>query len=967
MRLSNRLLKWCLLLAFVVAFGLIIAQKEAASKQNVVEDLKVEDLPADDGSGLIVSWKPLHRSKRIIEYRVYRGVNPDTLFFLQAVQVNVKTGVAADRMFFYDSGGGDFIDISSPGKLKKEKQQDAKSPLYRKIPRDMELAARLSEKFDIYSLVERSAIYKKGRKAWSADAADSTVYAGFQFKDQNLQASLRSGETYYYTVVAINERNQYQDYAAPVAGTPVGNPPDAAAALYGNWLEDTRELRFEWEYPLVKEDIAQYQIYLVKDMSDSLWARVKNIPDPTGSTRQVIAAGPVGGGQLPNYTKVPMPQLSSEIVAGSRFAIELIDREGSSLSHLVKAQITTSKALPAKPTFYTEDKPDDKGDRLTVIWDKPIVFVTKTTSIDAENTRLKINYQLNKADTQKVNNIYFSFFIPGQDKPFVTVNEFYQDLSIKIKVPKGYDYRKGFRVKMTMKGKNISPKDYILEQDLEWDKGMMALMPGKKLWRNGEEVSRIQNVVYRRGIRSGNYSLVKRNTSFDSNLDVTISYPTFVYRPVYGFNFVKGNTLNTYINGKRYSRPLKAGESKSGLALVPAEIDFTFDKDKEASISVSLFRDEAIKAMDLMKKDVADTKAKIAALTAKGDTLQTAEELAGLKAKLESQEKKLALYTENQHVQAALKRMGNRGWTRYIAGVREPESRHQSYQLVKTNGRGLFTVSDPDTSATGETNFYIPISNWFAKEKLVTLFAVLIYGALVVTFVTMAKRGKDLYIRPIAGLDEIDNAVGRATEMGRPMLYCMGNGSLSDVATLASMGILSQVAKRAAEYDTKLIVPCYDYIVMPVVQEIVREAHYSVGRPDTYDKNNIFYLTNSQFAYVAGVNGIMIRERMATNFFLGFFAAEALLMTETGNTVGSVQIAGSDAITQIPFFITTCDYTLIGEELYAASAYLNREPMLLGTLKAQDYLKIIIVFLVLVGTALSSFQVMNLLNILPTK
>jgi hypothetical protein len=90
-------------------------------------------------------------------------------------------------------------------------------------------------------------------------------------------------------------------------------------------------------------------------------------------------------------------------------------------------------------------------------------------------------------------------------------------------------------------------------------------------------------------------------------------------------------------------------------------------------------------------------------------------------------------------------------------------------------------------------------------------------------------------------------------------------------------------------------------------------------------------------------------------------------MTETGNTVGAVQIAGTDSVTQIPFFITTCDYTLIGEELYAAGAYLNREPMLLGTLKAQDYFKIIIVFLVVVGSLLSSLQVMTLLNILPTK
>ncbi|NLK49407.1 MAG: hypothetical protein GX294_02030, partial [Candidatus Cloacimonetes bacterium] len=175
------------------------------------------------------------------------------------------------------------------------------------------------------------------------------------------------------------------------------------------------------------------------------------------------------------------------------------------------------------------------------------------------------------------------------------------------------------------------------------------------------------------------------------------------------------------------------------------------------------------------------------------------------------------------------------------------------------------------------------------------------------------------------------------------------------------------VAKRAAEYDTRMIVPAYDYIVLPVVQEIVRDAHYAVGRPDSYDKNNIFFLTNSQFAYVAGVNGIMVREKMATNFFLGYFSAEALLMTETGNTVGAVQIAGSDATTQIPFFITTCDYTLIGEELYAAGAYLNREPMLLGTLKSQDYLKIIIVFMILVGSVLSTLQIMTLLNILPTK
>jgi len=111
----------------------------------------------------------------------------------------------------------------------------------------------------------------------------------------------------------------------------------------------------------------------------------------------------------------------------------------------------------------------------------------------------------------------------------------------------------------------------------------------------------------------------------------------------------------------------------------------------------------------------------------------------------------------------------------------------------------------------------------------------------------------------------------------------------------------------------------------------------------------------------------MIREKCATNFFLGFFAAEALLMTETGNAIGAIQIAGSDAVTQIPFFITTCDYTLIGEELYAASAYLNREPMLLGTLKAQDYYKFLILSCIIVGAVLSSLQLTGFIQVFPLK
>ena len=236
---------------------------------------------------------------------------------------------------------------------------------------------------------------------------------------------------------------------------------------------------------------------------------------------------------------------------------------------------------------------------------------------------------------------------------------------------------------------------------------------------------------------------------------------------------------------------------------------------------------------------------------------------------------------------------------------------------------------------------------WFNGNRVNVLIAVIVFVFAIIYFVNAAKSGKDLFIRRLAGLDEMDNAVGRATEMGKPILYITGLSTISDVATIAGINILGEVAKKTAEYNTRLIVPCADPIVMAVEQEVVKEAYAKAGRPDAYSEDDVFYLTRSQFAYVAGVNGIMVRQRPATILYMGMFYAESLVLAETGASIGAIQIAGTDAVTQLPFFITSCDYTLIGEELYAASAYLSREPILLGGLKGQDTVKFIAgVFLV---------------------
>jgi hypothetical protein len=240
-------------------------------------------------------------------------------------------------------------------------------------------------------------------------------------------------------------------------------------------------------------------------------------------------------------------------------------------------------------------------------------------------------------------------------------------------------------------------------------------------------------------------------------------------------------------------------------------------------------------------------------------------------------------------------------------------------------------------------------AQWFHAGKLELFVAVILFTLLVVVFISKARKGADLYIRPLAGIDAVDEAIGRATEMGRPILYVLGLGVASDISTIAAFTVLQRVAKKVAEYNTKIIVPCYDPIVMAVAQETVKAGFLDAGRPDMYREDDVYFVTQSQFAYVAAVNGTMLRERPATNFYLGLFYAESLILAETGAMAGSIQISGTDQVTQIPFFVVACDYTLIGEELYAASAYLGREPLLMGTLKAQDWAKGFVAVAMLLG------------------
>lgn len=217
-------------------------------------------------------------------------------------------------------------------------------------------------------------------------------------------------------------------------------------------------------------------------------------------------------------------------------------------------------------------------------------------------------------------------------------------------------------------------------------------------------------------------------------------------------------------------------------------------------------------------------------------------------------------------------------------------------------------------------------------------------------YVTAARQGRKMpEIRRLAGLDAIDEAIGRATEMGRSVLLANRSDGIGSSHSFALWGYMGYVAGLCAKYDTNFVNIAGDYLAAAVNEEVIRQSYLEAGRPEAFKPDTVRYIPGDQWAWTSAVAGMLKRERPATTMWIGYYYAESMILGEVGTQIGAIQIAATTNTAQLPFFVATCDYTLLGEEEYAASAYLSKEPMLTGTVVAEDVGKFLVVAVVIIG------------------
>lgn len=228
-------------------------------------------------------------------------------------------------------------------------------------------------------------------------------------------------------------------------------------------------------------------------------------------------------------------------------------------------------------------------------------------------------------------------------------------------------------------------------------------------------------------------------------------------------------------------------------------------------------------------------------------------------------------------------------------------------------------------------------------------------------YINRVKNGKSYELKSIKGIEEIEHAVHSSIEQGRPISFTTG---MTDVSPLlfACLGVLSFVSKTVAKLKGGLIVPVRDPESLALIDSTIQQSYLAVKRQSDYDPGQTRFLSSEQLAYASGYQGLVHRENVGAAFLFGSFAAESLILAEAGQHIGAKQIAATVSNEQIPFFITSCDYTLLGEELFAASAYVTKDPTQLASIRAQDVAKLTLLIIIVLGILIATLAKFDLVN-----
>lgn len=193
-------------------------------------------------------------------------------------------------------------------------------------------------------------------------------------------------------------------------------------------------------------------------------------------------------------------------------------------------------------------------------------------------------------------------------------------------------------------------------------------------------------------------------------------------------------------------------------------------------------------------------------------------------------------------------------------------------------------------------------------------------------------------------------------EAGTRFHVALGEGQIigpGAEAELAGLSALAKIAQAASVSDQPPIATSGDGVTSLLSQDVMYSAYRQMRAEDRFDHDLGRLAGLGASGYTAGAVGTASLERVSATLILGAMGPEAALIADAGSQRGTVVAAVTDPIGQAAVYATT-DHTLLGEELFAAGAYLRVNPAHAASLRTEDVLRWIVIGGILLGALIST-------------
>jgi hypothetical protein len=240
--------------------------------------------------------------------------------------------------------------------------------------------------------------------------------------------------------------------------------------------------------------------------------------------------------------------------------------------------------------------------------------------------------------------------------------------------------------------------------------------------------------------------------------------------------------------------------------------------------------------------------------------------------------------------------------------------------------------------------------------SLVAFFVAVVLAGLILVF-TLMLRGRWPVFRRLSGYDAMHSDIGASVEAGTRVHMALGEGQIigpGAEAELAALSALAKVAQAASVSDRPTVSTSSDGLTSLLAQDVMYSTYRQMRAEERFDHDLARLTGLGPAGYTAGAMVMPKGEQVSATFLIGAMGAEAALIADTGAQKGTVTAAVTDPVGQAAVFATT-DNPLLGEELFAAGAYLKVHPAHAASLQAQDVLRWITIVLILLGSGLATF------------